>query len=287
MALEEASKYLEGDWSGEVICFNCKTLIKYTQDDIVDYEFNGHFGVQCKCCKFPLELTNSLPPIVRQRARKSVRDLNFVPVTSDSNMSETRYNFVTHCRTCRTKIKGFANHLNREIICPACSYTACIRTSNIDGQSYAKYSEFICEVPYVEAWISKNPSPIEVIRLSPFMTNEWSIKQECNNCKSTINVNHQSELTIYDDFGLKVRCEGCNKLVLINIFKRQKYWEDETWRPGTEPLERNRLAFYEYYLSHSNYDPKRDFPPIIFWRAHDLWLEENRQPGCFHPCVIS
>src|SRR3990167_10122330 len=62
MALEEPSEYLQGKWEHELKCFNCKTVMCVTQDDIIDYKFStkargNSFGVQCTCCKFPLELT--------------------------------------------------------------------------------------------------------------------------------------------------------------------------------------------------------------------------------------
>lgn len=278
MELGEASKYLTGDWTEEIKCFNCHTLVKYTQEDIVNYECMGHFGVQCSYCEFPLELSDVLPPIVLQRSWKIMSDLKFDPLGA-SRRKVVSWN--TTCITCRSVIKFYANHVGYDIMCcPACSHEASSTKIRDIGQKFGKMENYRSrsKYTYVDAWVRHNNRPVEVVTLSPFVTNEWFIKKECTNCKSEIVITAKSETTLSDDFTLKVRCEWCNKLTLINRFK----YHDDSHTPSS-PC-KNKLIFDHYYLSASNYNLKGEFPPVIFWKIYE------RQGGTYKErggCVIS
>lgn len=298
MALEEPSEYLQGKWEHELKCFNCKTVMCVTQDDIIDYKFStkargNSFGVQCTCCKFPLELTGKLPPIVQQRAWKIVEDLKYTPGSpgsvseksvplerdSEKSVSEKRWSFKDTCKTCRSKIRGFVNHTCRSVTCPACSHFAFELSAfkSVD-QPFSKYLIDVLEFPHVEKWIIHNQRSPEVVELSKFVIDDWSVKCKCINCSSVINVTNKSEMELKDDFVLKARCEGCNKLTIVHKFKHQHALYPERTM-DTYPPEPTLIL--GGYLSYSNYDKDKAFPPVIFWKVYDrLYPQKNTGGGC-------
>lgn len=207
MSVKQSSKYLTDDWKEEIVCFNCDEHIECTQDDIVILGECDH-GIICPGCSFPLELSSRIPPVIlnKEYARGTIwcldqSDDSDENDSGDIDKSKTYeysrwWNQDITCKTCLSKLRIYANHINVKVKCPACDYS--IEPRFHDPTIRQKFADKGGDPRngYVDEWSKLNGLPVGIIELSQFADGEWTLERECEGCRSILEITSENKLTL-------------------------------------------------------------------------------------------
>lgn len=317
MSVKQSSKYLTDDWKEEIVCFNCNERIECTQDDIVILGEYDH-GIICPGCSFPLELSSRIPPVIlnKEYSRGTIRcldhsddDVDFDESDTDGNDSnesdtvdidgsdESRFsrwwNQDITCKTCLSKLRIYANHINVNVKCPACDRSIGFRF--YDPTIRQKFSDKGGDPHngYVDEWSKLNGLPVGIIELSQFVDGEWKLERECEGCRSILEITSENKLTLQGFkkhsrwVNLATECKGCHYHTTIHTFEvMTPYCHDDY--DYSDPEYDKSVKINDWVRFHSNnYDawrrPDDWIPPILFWRTWEATEAAKSTPercGC-------